>query len=127
MTYQEIIDALWERVLEELNGIIAGFSGAIIDIPTGWQLCDGTNGTIDLRDKFIVGAGTAYDPGDTGGALTHTHDITITPHSHVIPGGTDLKEGTGYENETNAVPLAGTTDPGSSLPPYYALAFIQKV
>ncbi|GAH45458.1 unnamed protein product, partial [marine sediment metagenome] len=37
--------------------IIAQYHGAIADIPTGWHLCDGTNGTLDLQDKFIVCAG----------------------------------------------------------------------
>lgn len=37
------------------------YSGAIGSIPEGWQLCDGTNGSPDLRSRFIVG----YDPADT--------------------------------------------------------------
>src|SRR5690606_15095281 len=35
------------------------YSGSIANIPTGWQLCDGTNGTPDLRGKFIVGYNSA--------------------------------------------------------------------
>ncbi|GAI49997.1 unnamed protein product, partial [marine sediment metagenome] len=34
-------------------------------IPSGWHLCDGTAGTIDLRNKFLVGAGDTYNPGDS--------------------------------------------------------------
>ena len=41
------------------TGTIVIWSGTIANIPTGWQLCDGTNGSPDLRDKFVVGAG--YD------------------------------------------------------------------
>ncbi len=66
-------------------GMIMQWSGAIVDIPTGWQLCDGTNGTPDLRDKFVVGAGSTYAPGDTGGAATHDHDYTqVLNHTHPV-------------------------------------------
>ena len=48
------------------GGIIA-WSGSIGSIPSGYVLCNGSNGTPDLRDKFIVGAGTSYSVGNTGG------------------------------------------------------------
>lgn len=48
-----------------MKGLICIWCGAIVDIPAGWQLCDGTNGTPDLRDKFIIGAGNTYSPDDT--------------------------------------------------------------
>lgn len=48
------------------SGGIIMWSGAVNDIPVGWALCDGSNGTPDLRDRFIVGAGGAYSVGDTG-------------------------------------------------------------
>jgi len=41
------------------------WSGAVIDIPTGWALCDGNNSTPDLRGKIVIGAGGALSPGDT--------------------------------------------------------------
>lgn len=48
-------------------GQIILWAGAIVDIPEGWALCDGTNGTPDLRDRFVQGAGGAQAPDDTGG------------------------------------------------------------
>jgi len=46
-------------------------------LPANWQVCDGTNSTPDLRDKFVVGAGSSYAVGDTGGSdtvdISHTH------------------------------------------------------
>lgn len=48
-----------------MKGIICLWSGAVIDIPVGWHLCDGTEGTPNLQDKFIIGAGSTYNPGDT--------------------------------------------------------------
>ena len=65
------------------TGVIVAWSGAIVDIPAGWALCDGANGTPDLRDKFIVGA--RQDEGgkpkttilgtltQSGGTISHNH------------------------------------------------------
>lgn len=56
------------------TGVIVMWFGALISVPAGWVVCDGTNGTPDLRDRFIVGAGTTYALGATGGAATATTD-----------------------------------------------------
>ena len=48
------------------------WSGTIASIPSGWQLADGTNGSPDLRNRFIVGAGSTYSIGNTGGNNTIT-------------------------------------------------------
>lgn len=76
-----------------VGGVIL-YSGAIAAIPAGWQLCDGTNGTPNLRDRFIVGAGTGYAVGATGGSVdatlvSHTHTASFTgsvlaAHAHVV-------------------------------------------
>ena len=50
------------------SGIIAMWSGTNATIPTGWNLCDGTNNTPDLRNRFIVGSGDTYSTDDTGGS-----------------------------------------------------------
>ena len=70
-------------------GLISLWSGALNAIPTGWSLCDGSNGTPNLTDKFIMGAGSGYEVGDTGGSAdaivpTHTHPIstTVTDEGH---------------------------------------------
>jgi microcystin-dependent protein len=71
------------------TGIIAIWSGSVGTIPTGWLLCDGTNGTLDLRDKFIVGAGGTYAVGDTGGSNTVTLTNAQMPsHTHTVAGAT---------------------------------------
>lgn len=53
-------------------GTIVLWYGALGNIPAGFQVCDGTNGTPDLRDRFVVGAGTTYAMGATGGAVSVT-------------------------------------------------------
>ncbi|TVR78994.1 MAG: hypothetical protein EA405_13640 [Rhodospirillales bacterium] len=77
------------------TGGIIMWSGSIANIPDGWALCDGSNGTPDLRDRFVVGAGSTYAVGATGGAATvalttaqmpaHTHTGTTNTtgaHTH---------------------------------------------
>lgn len=48
------------------KGIICFWDQPLADIPTGWQLCDGTNGTPDMRSVFPKGAAAGADPGATG-------------------------------------------------------------
>ena len=52
------------------SGGIIMWSGSTASIPSGWHLCDGTSGTPDLQDRFVVGAGLSYGVGNTGGAAT---------------------------------------------------------
>lgn len=67
------------------QGGIIMWSGAVVDIPTGWALCDGSDGTPDLRDRFVVGAGGAYAVDDTGGADTVTlTEAQIPTHAHYV-------------------------------------------
>ena len=70
-------------------GCILIWSGATGSIPTGFVICDGTNGTPDLRDKFVIGAGLSYSVGQTGGSadaivVSHTHTASVSDpqHSH---------------------------------------------
>ena len=107
------------------KGFILNWEGAIVDIPDGWALCNGSNGTPDLRDRFLVGAGNTYAVDDTGGLLSHEHRFRGDSHYHGIPGGVPLT--------TDLIPYAAQTDPGvaqgdfdssNHLSPYYALAYI---
>ena len=76
------------------SGIISMWSGAANAIPSGWTLCNGENGTPDMRDKFIVGAGGSYAVGETGGAASSsingvTGATTLTvdqmpSHNHTV-------------------------------------------
>lgn len=67
------------------TGLIVLWYGSTGSIPSGWQLANGT-GTIDLRNRFPVGAGTgsAYAVGNTGGATTFTATGTITVDGHSV-------------------------------------------
>lgn len=69
------------------SGIIAMWSGASNAVPSGWLLCNGSNGTPDLRNRFVVGAGDKYAVGNTGGSdsVTLTND-QIPSHTHTFTG-----------------------------------------
>lgn len=108
------------------SGVIVLWSGSIASIPAGWLICDGTNGTPDLRDRFLLGAGGAFAVGATGGSDTHTHPFTSDGHSHTFDFGTELNAGTDLDTPTDSSTDSGTTDSASNLPTYYALAFIMK-
>lgn len=88
------------------RGIIVMWSGATNAIPTGWALCNGQDGTPDLRDRFVIGAGSTYGVGAKGGSkdavvVAHTH--TQAEHSH-----TATTNSTGAH--THTVPfVSGTT------------------
>jgi len=114
------------------------FSGAIVDIPTGWQLCDGTSGTPDLTDQFVIGAGDTFAPDDAGGSnLTGSHVLTvdeIPPHSHsqvvnnVAPrSGGGVNGGSFLTTQQTGLTGGGLGHTHTMTPPYYALAYIMKL
>lgn len=71
------------------SGGIIMWSGSTSSIPSGWALCDGSNGTPDLRDRFVIGAGNSYSVNATGGNATHTHSMsTAGEHNHGLSGNT---------------------------------------
>lgn len=54
-------------------GCIIMWYGTPAELEEGWAICDGENGTPDLRDMFIIGAGGTYSVGATGGLESHNH------------------------------------------------------
>ncbi|NEO56480.1 MAG: hypothetical protein F6K54_27420, partial [Okeania sp. SIO3B5] len=70
------------------TGAIMMWSGTESDIPQGWALCDGTNGTPDLRGRFLVGAGnqeSEYTPKQQGGSNSITLTQSQMPqHKHTV-------------------------------------------
>ena len=66
-------------------GTIVMWSGPLSEIPDGWALCDGTNGTPDLTDRFILSVSAGEDPGETGGSHTKTLSVSNLPsHTHTF-------------------------------------------
>ncbi len=66
-------------------GTIIMFHGEKSKIPKSWALCDGTNGTPDLRDRFVIGAGGDYEQGSFGGARSVKLTANNLPeHRHTL-------------------------------------------
>ena len=94
-TYYELLN--YGNTSVVLRGMIIMWAGDVNQIPVGWALCDGQNGTPDLRDRFIVGAGSNYGVKTTGGQATvtlteaqmpphrHTGTAESSQHRHIIP------------------------------------------
>lgn len=129
-----------EKITQELPiGSIIMYSGNVFSIPDGWRLCDGTNETPDLRDRFIIGAGNHYPLNNTGGAEKVVLTVDqLPPHNHGYlsfnqvednwKSGGDPSPGNGTGgNIQNRTDLTGSGEPVSILPPYFALYFIIKV
>ncbi len=129
-----------------LGGIIM-WSGSKGNVPDGWKLCDGTDGTPDLRNRFILGAESVNNTGATGGASEIKLSVDNLPsHRHEYFGDDQLqgKDGntttevsrqcSGYDaTSKNAgdsrVYWSGKTGGDKSfsiMPPYYKLAFIMR-
>jgi hypothetical protein len=133
------------------SGGIIIWSGSSASIPSGWLLCDGTNSTPDLRNRFVVGAGSTYAVNATGGSadaivVSHTHTATVTDpgHSHTSPLVTSATGVSGFYGELSATKTAdiststattgitvtnsttGSSGTNANLPPYFALCYIMK-
>lgn len=108
-------------------GMIMLWYGSKETIPSGWTLCDGTMGTPDLRDKFVVGPGAVFDVGDSGGAFSHNHTFTGDGHAHSPASGIDFSSAAPVDLEVAPSSVTGTTNLGSGIPPYHCLAYIMKL
>lgn len=136
-------------------GIILLWSGSQVNIPSGWVLCNGANGTPDLRDRFVVGAGNSYTVGANGGANSvqlsvlelpsHSHDVNVNDPGHIHaltrlakPGGdgnggrwgVDGNGGTFTGSATTGISISiqstGSNFAHENRPPYWALCYIMK-
>ena len=94
------------------TGVITLWSGSTGSVPSGWRLCDGGGGTPDLRNRFVVGAGSTYAVNAKGGsanaiAVTHSHTASTNStgaHTHSLSGSTNT---TG--NHAHTVSTASTS------------------
>jgi len=109
------------------KGMIMFWPYAIASIPSGWILCDGSNGTPDFRGRFPRGAWANLAPETVGGGLTHTHEFTGDGHYHSLASGPLGMSPGANANYTNAAEVTGTTDVGDSLPSFRAACFIMKL
>ena len=135
-----------------LPGTVTAFSGAFndgypVDKNTGlvnreWHLCDGTNGTPDLRSRFIYG-GDGSNNGTTGGEVSvalktenipahdHVYYLDTTKQGIATDNGTWLVDagtvGTKITEHPRTTEPTGGDQPHNNMPPYYVLAYIIKL
>lgn len=119
-------------------GVVVAWSGTEDNVPEGWSICNGENGTFDLQDKFLLGAGPNHAVGETGGEeevrLTsnaipaHTHQIFLQSANtqsdictYILA---DRTSGNTYRAITTG--STGGASPHPNMPPYYTLLYIQK-
>jgi microcystin-dependent protein len=78
-----IADATAPAGIFPTGGIIM-WSGSIASIPAGWALCNGTLGTPNLEDRFVVGAGAGYAVNAQGGSISHNHGGNTAPYALTV-------------------------------------------
>ena len=135
-----------------VSGMIITWYGSSSNVPDGWAICDGGNGTPDLRNRFVIGAGSSYTKGATGGSSSvsisgntggttlsvnqmpsHNHGYTYS-YSNYDSGfaqgnGRDVRSSNKDTNNTGGGNSHAHSFSGSAnvLPPYYALFYIMKL
>lgn len=110
------------------SGMILEWDGLIADIPDGFSLCDGTNGTPDLRDKFIKGASAGVEAGGEGGCSSHDHAVAGTTAycSGCYSTSSFSCVGVYYSGMIHMHSFCVTSSSENNLPPYYETLFIMK-
>ena len=104
------------------------WSAAIVDIPRGFALCDGTNNTPDLRDRFLVGAGGGFTPDETAGTASHDHSMTTDLHRHAFSFiDNDLEGGLVFDEDVTFETDTAITDETNAPPPFYSLAYVMRL
>ena len=78
-TYEVPLSSLGSSFSVPIGGIIA-YTGSLNTLPLNYHICDGTNGTPDLRDRFIVGAGSSYNLNTIGGTSTNILALNQLPN-----------------------------------------------
>tara|TARA_B100001248_G_scaffold32786_2_gene21131 strand:+ start:5372 stop:7096 length:1725 start_codon:yes stop_codon:yes gene_type:complete len=99
-----------------VSGMIILWSGAVNAIPSGFVLCNGSNSTPDLRDRFVVGAGNTYSVGATGGALVSTDNVSVSGSDTVSisASGTASITVSGTTGNDNEISTFSGRQPGNS-------------
>ncbi len=112
------------------EGLIVMWTGALADIPEGWVLCDGSDDTPGLQDRFVRGTETDEEPGTTGGTSSHDHvvgPITVTSTQGFDEGQVEEANDLGIASwlHTHNVTFPALISQATmALPPFITVAFI---
>lgn len=102
---------------------------SIASIPANWHLCDGTQGTPDLRHAFVRGAAIEADVGVGGGVDSQVHNFTSSFHGHALPAAppSALQAGADYDIITTQVQVTGATDAADNRPVNKMYPWIMRI
>lgn len=118
-------------------GTIVAWYGYAENIPAGWAICNGENGTPDLTGRFLLGASMTYPIGSSGGeaevTLTvnempqHQHTYSRSSHGNGMPaqGGTVLAASYTFTSLDSG--SEGSGQPHNNMPPYFAMLYLMKL
>jgi len=116
-----------------VHTIIAWFQNSG-PIPNGWAICDGSNGTPDLRGKFLQGVGSVSEVSAAPvGSASHHHSVTISGETgqtsrgnlyHVESGGPPQTRGLDSQSPFSG---SGNTSEESNIPPSIRVIYLMKV
>ena len=130
------------------GSVLMWYSKTAVSVPEGWLICDGTNGTPDLRGRFVIGTNAAFNMNVLGGEEQHVLLMNEMPaHNHIadgkegyklmhpqtghkgLDGGGHLTYNAGDGSDkplSDAIGNVGTNAPHNNMPPYYVLTYIMK-
>lgn len=104
------------------SGVIAIWSGSIASIPSGWVICDGNNGTPNLTNMFVYGASDGSAAGNSSPGSTSVGSLTIAGNDSAVT----MKGAGSTPGDSGSAVGPYVISTNSIMPPYYALAYIQK-
>ena len=143
-TYTSSTDMTVTTAVKSIKkGMILMWYGNASDVPNGWAICDGQNGTPDLGNRFVVGVGSR-SLGATGGEESHTLTVSEMPsHQHISPWGESVDSyqwgkygnsnlqgsngGIDYNDSWPYTSPTGGSQAHNNMPPYMALYYIMKL
>jgi hypothetical protein len=105
-------------------GFVGMWLGLLEDIPSGWMLCDGSNGTLDMRGQYAKCADATANVGNTGGSNTHSHSASNS-HTHTAAGSHSHSTG-GSTNTVNSNGPGSYGDYGLSRNHYHLIASVSS-
>lgn len=114
------------------RGVILPWYAKSGEFPGGWAVCDGTNGTPDLRDRFLIGVSDMAEVGKSVGKNEHSHTFTgrtntcrANPDPKAI--GAQKRGSTSVAGLDHSHPLSGATVSESHIPPSVTVLYMMKL
>jgi len=108
-------------------GSILFWFGSRVDLPVGWFICDGSNGTPDMEGYFNMCVKPPEEPGSRAETSSHIHSFESIGHEHYTEDGANIGLGAAYDTEFSKEKVSGGTYLGSNTPPFTWLYPIMRL